>query len=390
MTTAGQWEELKPRLGPRIDGLVDFTPLLGDGSALVPDHGPLQVVGPGIPWSYLARFRLRAGVIGPSGWGSPLVFHITATALRGRVGAICVADDLQTVLGNSVEWVEGDGELTLPLVAYTYPGQGWLVFRCTAGSAPAIHLRVSAVDVFALHPDHPPSVSSAAACASRDCRAVIYTAITNNYDTLKPPHRVDPSCDYICFTDEPSAVPPPWKGVKIERMFRDSRMSAKWCKVHPHVLFPSHDVSIWMDGRVEVKQEILPLARAALSGTSFAVFDNPWYQCAYLDAESVTREGRDVPGIVEQQMRRYRQSGLPRHLGDLSPGVTFRRHQDAHVVRTMTAWWEELEGGSHRDTISLVYVLWAHRLPFRRIWLPVDDNSYFRLGEHNLVDYYRV
>lgn len=387
MTGAEQWRELKPRLGRRVEGLIGSVPVLENGATLFAGDDPPRITGPGVPWSYLARFRLRPGVIEPSHWTAPLVLRVTATAVRGRVGAICVGDDLQTLLGSSVEWTEDDGERTLSFVVYTYPGQGWLVFRNTAVASPEVGFRVSAVEVFTLHADHQ---RLDGAGGQDGGRAVIYTAITNRYDTLKSPRRLEPDCDYVCFTDESDAVAPPWETVRISGTFRDPRMAARWYKVHPHVLFPSHALSIWIDGRIELRREMLPLARAALGGTSLAVFDNPWYQCVYLDAESVTREGRDARDIVDQQIARYHRSGLPRHLGNLSTGVTIRRHHDVDVIRAMTAWWDELERGSHRDQMSLAYVLWHHRLPFRRIWLPIYDNPYFGLGKHNFVDYYRV
>jgi hypothetical protein len=225
----------------------------------------VHVEGSEHPWGYLARLRLRPGVVAPSHWTAPLVIRITAQASRGEVGALCVADDLLTVLSNSVLWAEDDGEITLTLVVYTYPGEGWLVFRNTALASPETRCHVSAIEVLAV--DHALPAVDASACPGR---ALIYTAITNHYDTLKPPRSPEAGCDYVCFTDDPESVPAPWNAVRIPRKSGNPRIDALWYRVHPHLVLGDHDVSLYMDGRFELRQPVLPLVRAALADTSVA------------------------------------------------------------------------------------------------------------------------
>ena len=348
------------------------------------DHALLHLAGSEHPWGYLARLRLRPGVVPASHWTAPLVIRITARASRGEVGALCVADDLLTVLSNAVFWTEDDGEITLTVVVYTYPGQGWLVFRNAARASPETRFRVSAIEVFAV--DH--ALPAVDASASQG-RTVIYTAITNHYDTLKPPRYPEAGCEYVCFTDDPESVPAPWKAVQIPRKSGNPRIDALWYRVHPHLALGDHDVSLYMDGRFELRQPVLPLVRAALADTSVAVFDNPWWDCVYLAGADDLRHDRVDAETMARQLGRYREAGLPRHLASLLPGLLLRRHHAPDAVKLMEGWWAEIRRASFRDQLSFTYEIWRQRIAFRRVWLPVHDNPYVRLGEHNFVDYYR-
>jgi hypothetical protein len=381
----GEWRELRPPLGRRVDGLVETdAPVWDSGGRTRATNALLDLSGSAHPWGYLARLRLRPRVVPPSHWTAPLVIRITARATGGTVGALCVADDLRTVLSNAVYWTEDDGEITLTLVVYTYPGQGWLVFRNAAVASPETRCRVSAIEAFAV--DH--ALPAADPRAATD-RTVIYTAITNHYDTLQPPRHPEAGCEYVCFTDDPDSVPAPWKAIRIARRFDNPRLDALWYRVHPHLALGDHDVSVYVDGRFVLRKAMLPLIRAALADTSVAVFDNAWWDCLYLAGEDDVRQDRYAPSKLARQLARYRETGFPRHLASLLPGVLMRRHHAPEIVKMAEAWWDEILRASSRDQLSFTYLIWRQGVAFRRVWLPVHDNPYVKLGEHNFVDYYR-
>ena len=383
-----------------IPGLIGDYEVAAGSTASVLRSGRIRVTGNAKRWWHVVRFRLQPGVVPPSAYGYPFDLQVSARVHGGRISAVCLADDLSTVLGRSVEWGPEDGTRTLTVPAYSFPGQGWLVFRTTATDAGDYRFTISTIKPFArVGPLPGPAVESRIEAASelqlpeesalRSPRpiarsSVIYTAITNQYDTLAAPQRVEPDCDYVCFTDNPEAeLPRPWIPRPIGPQGHDPRMQAKWYKVHPHLLFPSHDLSVWVDGRVRLTGGVLPLARYALSGSGFAVFQNPWVDCIYHEAEDVRQKGWGDPSVVDAQMQRYRRAGMPRHALTFCGGVIMRSHHDARVVRTMQAWWSEIEAGSTRDQLSLGYVLWKRRLRFTAIDMLIFDNPYFQLGEHN-------
>ena len=45
-------------------------------------------------------------------------------------------------------------------------------------------------------------------------KKAVYTVITDGKDALQSPV-VNPEWDYICFTDAPDRVKPPWKAVEL-------------------------------------------------------------------------------------------------------------------------------------------------------------------------------
>ncbi|HEY7271001.1 MAG TPA: glycosyltransferase domain-containing protein [Dehalococcoidia bacterium] len=383
---------MAPEVRVATDG-IDMGALQPANGAVVVTESPLSVSAHELDrWSYLACLAVR-GEASPPREG--LVILVTTEVIRGRVGAICVAPNLVDVAGGAVEWRPDDGKLQLTLPVYKNEEEFVLVFRTNSaeGAEFVIHdIRTGVRAAVKVPPEVPasrPELSKRAKGASRRDRVVVYTAVTNRYDSISAPAVVEEGCDYVCFTDDLEiSVPPPWRARRIDRVDRDPRMTAKWYKVHPHLLFPEYETSIWVDGRIRITSDIQPLVTASIAGADFAAFPNPWYDCPYVEAEAITEEGMDRIEVVGPQLQRYRREGLPSHHGCLCGGVIVRRHKRRAVVKAMEAWWVEMERGSHRDQISLAYVLWRCSLRHQPISALIFDNSCFELDDHNFIDYY--
>src|SRR5687767_13676487 len=79
---------------------------------------------------------------------------------------------------------------------------------------------------------------------------IIYTCITNNYDTLRPIKAPD-GWRAICFTDYIGAS---WDvdGWEISKHPMGS-LNAREVKLNPHYFLPPHHRSIWIDGNLEYR-----------------------------------------------------------------------------------------------------------------------------------------
>ena len=87
-------------------------------------------------------------------------------------------------------------------------------------------------------------------------RTIVYTAIIGPYDDLHDPLIVSPDCDYVCFTDQP-LTSDVWKIVHVTPMTgEDTRRTAKRHKIFPHVLFPEHTQSLWVDAHQTLRVDI--------------------------------------------------------------------------------------------------------------------------------------
>ncbi|MBD3251134.1 DUF616 domain-containing protein [Candidatus Uhrbacteria bacterium] len=204
----------------------------------------------------------------------------------------------------------------------------------------------------------------------------IYTAIYNNYDTLRPPpndgHR------RICITDNPEGSA--WES-RVVPCSLSPRRCARRAKVLYHLLFPDEDITIWHGGNVRLRGDLTKLV-ALLDSADIAVIKHSQRDCIYDEAEVCKRWGLDAPDIIDAQMTRYRQDGYPAKRG-LSCAFLIARRNTQAMRHLAVAWWNEIQKGSHRDQLSLDYCLWKAGIVPARI--PGDiyaGPNYTRSGEH--------
>ena len=190
-------------------------------------------------------------------------------------------------------------------------------------------------------------------------RYAIYTAITGGYDDIKHPERIDPDCDYICFSDTDIRNPGVWQVRRVDYFNTDPTRIARFVKTHPHIYLPDYDISVWIDANLVINALLAPTIEGTLDQSSFSAFLHPHRNCIYLEAEEVIKRNLDGAGPIRDQMKRYKEAGFPQNAGLIETNVLIRRHHEPEVRRISAAWWSEIESGSRRDQLSLNYVLWS-------------------------------
>ena len=80
-------------------------------------------------------------------------------------------------------------------------------------------------------------------------RKVIYTVLTGGSDRLEQPAVVDPSYDYICFTEK-DGKDGVWQLRKIPFETPDNITRARYSKLQPHVVLPEYEYSVFMDANL--------------------------------------------------------------------------------------------------------------------------------------------
>jgi lipopolysaccharide biosynthesis glycosyltransferase len=218
-------------------------------------------------------------------------------------------------------------------------------------------------------------------------KIIVYTAIYGKRDHLQDPLVVPPNVDFVCFTDDPKLTSRIWK-IRVEAP--DSHMavrSAKLFKIFPHKYFPEYDASVWVDGNILVRGDVNEFIEEVLKDAPFAAFDHMGghdkRDCAYDEAESLL-EAKKIgryqnlsADLVKKQMDAYRTEGFPKHNGLISTMILARRHNDAKVIETMQAWWDEMQKFTHRDQLSFNYVAWKNNMPTHYIQGNSRNNKYF-------------
>ncbi|HZP67325.1 MAG TPA: glycosyltransferase domain-containing protein [Rudaea sp.] len=191
-------------------------------------------------------------------------------------------------------------------------------------------------------------------------RIAVYTSIVGAYDTLKLPRVVDPRCDYFCFTDHDISWQNVWTRREIVWRHADPVRTARHVKHNPHLYFPDHEWSIWLDANLELAAS--PLALVPEGDWQIALWSHPYRDCLYAEAAQCILEKKDDPTTIRAQIERYRQAGMPEHVGLHECCTLVRRHNDPALVAFAHAWWDEIERGSRRDQLSFDFAAWKHGL----------------------------
>jgi hypothetical protein len=216
-------------------------------------------------------------------------------------------------------------------------------------------------------------------------RKAVYTCVVDGYDRIlaPAPGADEPGIDYVAFSDRPEAsVPAPWQSRSIVRRERNPRMTARWHKLHPHLLFPDHDLSLYVDSNILLRAPFLGPTEGMLAAAPIALFRHPERDCPYEEAAVVKRHRLDEGAVVEAQMAYYRSKGLPAGAGLHYSGVLFRRHRDAGLVRFLEDWWRQLKVFSHRDQLSLDFMLRSHSIAAADIPGRPDGSRWFAIAPH--------
>lgn len=197
------------------------------------------------------------------------------------------------------------------------------------------------------------AVASIAQTTAGTRRRVIYTAITGGYDELVDPPHVMPDCDYVVFCDRPMVPGKVWQPRPIDYFEGDPTRTARFIKLHPHLYFPEHDESIWVDANIAFRESAQPFFDALGGDGVMALFPHPHRRCVYVEGNECARRNKDSSEEIQAQLKRYRDRGFPDDGGLWETGILVRRHNDPHSIKLMTTWWRELFLGSRRDQIAL-------------------------------------
>ena len=227
-------------------------------------------------------------------------------------------------------------------------------------------------------------------------KKVVYTAIFGGYDTLLDPKSVLPGVDYICYTDS-NITSDIWQIKKVPAIYGDSTRCARKYKILPHRYLGDYDVSLWLDGNINIHGNIDDFIESNLKSSNIAVYDHMQCfdkrNCIYQEAQAIFYFGnkngnfKDDPTIIQKQIERYLHDSYPEQNGLISSGVILRKHNSTDVIDCMEHWWNELKYGSKRDQLSFNYSAWKTSLTFNWINGDIRDNNFVKLvGKHTAKD----
>jgi hypothetical protein len=220
-------------------------------------------------------------------------------------------------------------------------------------------------------------------------KIAVYTAISNNYDSLKLPITESKDIDFICFTDNDNLKSDKWKITTIEEQNLDPIRLAKKVKVLPHIYLSEYDLSLWVDANFLITHDLNELFNTYLSKGLIACFRHPYRNCIYEEAKACIDIKRDKKSIIEKQMSKYQSLKYPEKNGLISSGAILRQHNDPKIIKLSEDWWKEIVQFSIRDQLSFNYAAWKNNIDYTILNESIENNKYFKIKGHQKVYYFQ-
>lgn len=218
-------------------------------------------------------------------------------------------------------------------------------------------------------------------------KAVVYTAIADNYDFLRPvPKNLRGRLEFVCFSNQRyrGGRRKGWEIRDLISLASDPIRACRFVKVSPHEFFPEYEISLWLDGNISFNEGLLSCLKNFHEGKEKIVgVKHPTRNCIYAEARECVRLKKDIEEVIEEQVLLIDKHGFPEGFGLTETNILFRKHLDSSVTAMMNEWWHWIEGMSKRDQLSFDFVRWKHQVGMG--YLEQDahgENEAFRRGLH--------
>lgn len=158
------------------------------------------------------------------------------------------------------------------------------------------------------------------------------------------------------------------------------RQTSRYPKMFIHNF--TKDVSIWLDGNVELTVPPEQCVRDFLiDDFDIAVFKHMFHNCVYLEGKKLLEGKYDDVNVIIPQLERYKKEGMPEHFGLAYCGFILRKNND-RVKKFNELWWNEYVKGSQRDQLSFMYCVWKSGIKVNFIEPTIYKHPYIKVNPH--------
>lgn len=205
-------------------------------------------------------------------------------------------------------------------------------------------------------------------------RLIVFTVAIGRTDAVLAPAVVDPSVEYLCFSDREVCVPP-YEWIEVESA-DDSRLASRRLKVladHPRLRAASatlyHDASYRLLCSPAWVTDILTRELCDL-----IALRHPKRRTAEKEGRKVAKYGYLTREEAKAHVARYRGEGYPKEI--ILTGGLLGRRVSPLMAQFNALWWQEVRRWHGRDQPSLSFCAW--RLGVQVSVLPgtIKDNVY--------------
>ncbi|WP_354672518.1 glycosyltransferase [Vibrio metschnikovii] len=196
--------------------------------------------------------------------------------------------------------------------------------------------------------------------ASGHEKIIVYTVNVGNYESVKEPLFIDPTVEYILFTDNKDLKSEHWKIIYLNEKLSDPRRTSRLAKILAHKYLPEHDVSVYIDSSLEIKTpDVRKMVYECMEGQDIALYKHYKRKCVYDEIEFVMNSTDRVVAnkdLCLAAIKKYVDINYPRGNGLFENAFIFRRNTEKNK-KLNNLWWKEYMAGTERDQFTFMYAL---------------------------------
>ncbi|MBQ7607707.1 MAG: glycosyltransferase [Desulfovibrionaceae bacterium] len=213
---------------------------------------------------------------------------------------------------------------------------------------------------------------------------VFFSAVSSQYDSLKIPHVLDPTCDYVLYTDVPEVDCGVWDIRQLPFWNRDAARQTRYVKLHPHFLLAQYSLGIWFDQNVLLRDSLAEERSAFLqSGLPIATFWHPTRRTVQEECAACMSLHKESVATLEAQIRHYAATGWANTRPPCSNVVMYNL-KHPKLAGILARWWAELETFSRRDQISFTKAIGKESFyPLARKGISTGNHPHFGVVRHD-------
>ncbi|MDN3670800.1 DUF616 domain-containing protein [Echinicola jeungdonensis] len=178
---------------------------------------------------------------------------------------------------------------------------------------------------------------------------LIYSIVTNNYDTVKPAIK-HPDFDFWLFTDNEDLKVPGWETKPLPKAENPIRQQ-RGIKINSCLHTADYKVTIYMDANIEIIKDPAEFLAKHYKG-GFLTTKHPKRFSVQEESEEILRKNKDLPSSISKTLGYAEEIGFKDEQG-LFETMIIVRDKSTEVAKLEKQWSHILENYSHRDQLSL-------------------------------------
>lgn len=221
-----------------------------------------------------------------------------------------------------------------------------------------------------------------------DLKIAVYTVSIGGYDVIKEPLYIDNKIDYYAFTDSPISNDSIWKRIDVGMVNKNmsSFDQSRFVKTHPDLYFSDYDISVFIDGNIQIQKDIKPLVYTMIKENKvIAMHRHNARNCVYHEGRIIWAQGRAKFVDIFKQLRGYKKEGFPKDFGLFECNIIIRCHNNKKCISIMNTWWNEIISKTKRDQLSFTYSLWKNEVDSDFVMSLGNcsrNSTYFKITNH--------